>query len=146
VHEAEPPPPPPTPPPAHEPSPFAPAPVAAEPARPAETPHASAWYRDTLGDGLVVAGIASGVAGVILYQKARTDLDDAEHAGSLAQYNQLVDDAHSTRTISIVLVGGGAVFVGAGLAHYAFHGRAESHGVVVAPARGGGIVTWTGGF
>jgi len=61
------------------------------------------WYRDTLGDGLVVAGVAAAVVGVIEYRAATSDLDNAETAGSLARYDQLVDDAHGKRTVSVVL-------------------------------------------
>jgi hypothetical protein len=153
VKEAEPEPPPPAPAPAPPPPPApepAPSPFAATaqepPPQPHDTPRGAPWYRDTLGDALVAGGVASAVVGLVLYTKARADLDDAEHAPSIARYDQLVDDAHSTRTISIVLVGGGAVFIGAGLAHYAFHARHETHGVAVVPSRGGGLVTWSGGF
>jgi tetratricopeptide (TPR) repeat protein len=105
------------------------------------------WYRDTLGDGLVLAGVAAAVVGFVEYHGATAKLDDAETASSLAQYDQLVDDAHGQRTVSVVLFAGGAALVGAGIARYALHDRGrESHGVAVVPAHGGGLLTWTGGF
>jgi tetratricopeptide (TPR) repeat protein len=105
------------------------------------------WYRDTLGDGLVLAGVAAAVVGFVEYHGATSKLDDAETASSLAQYDQLVDDAHGQRTVSVVLFAGGAALVGAGIARYALHDRGrESHGVAVVPAHGGGLLTWTGGF
>ena len=105
------------------------------------------WYRDTLGDGLVVAGVAAAVVGFIEYRAATSDLDNAETAGSLARYDQLVDDAHGKRTVSVVLFGGGAALVGAGIARFVLHDRGrESRGVAVVPAHGGGLLTWTGGF
>jgi tetratricopeptide (TPR) repeat protein len=154
-------------PPAAEPIP-APTPVAAPspeppPASPAPATFASAtsspelhttveaaprpWYRDTLGDGLVLAGVAAAVVGFVEYHGATSKLDDAETASSLAQYDQLVDDAHGQRTISVVLFAGGAALVGAGIARYVLHDRGrESHGLAVAPSHGGGLLTWTGGF
>lgn len=141
-------PPPPTPPPPTSPTTFA-----AATSGPAPEPHTTIestprpWYRDTVGDGLVVAGVAAAVVGFIEYRGATSDLDNAETAGSLARYNQLVDDAHGKRTVSVVLFAGGAALVGAGIARYVLHDRGrESHGVAVVPAQGGGLLTWTGGF
>jgi hypothetical protein len=105
------------------------------------------WYRDTLGDGLVVVGVAAAVVGFIEYRGATSKLDDAETAGTLAQYDQLVDDAHGKRTLSVVFFAGGAALVGAGIARYVFHDRGrESHGVAIVPSHGGGLLTWSGGF
>lgn len=142
--------------------PASPAPVSAEPPPtptfatatsgppPVQTPVESSprpWYRDALGDGLVLAGIAAVVVGGIEYHAATSDLDSAESAGSLARYDQLVDDAHGKRTISVVLFAGGAALVGAGIVRYALHDRGrERASIAVAPAPGGGLVTIGGGF
>jgi uncharacterized membrane protein YidH (DUF202 family) len=109
-----------------------------------EGPHP--WYRDVVGDVLVVGGVAVAVTGLVVYQSARSDLDAAEKSSMLARYDQLVDDAHGKRTISLVLVGGGVALAGVGLVHYVLHGNRESRGLAIAPARGGGLVTWSGGF
>lgn len=117
------------------------------PAPPATVASPRAWYRDALGDGLVLAGIAAVVIGGIEYHAATSDLDNAESAGSLARYDQLVDDAHGKRTISVVLFAGGAALVGAGIVRYALHDRGrERASIAVAPAPGGGLVTIRGGF
>ena len=140
----------PVPPPADEPTPpptFATATSGPAPAQPATPSAPRAWYRDTLGDGLVLAGIAAVVVGGIEYHAATSKLDDAESAGSLARYDQLVDDAHGKRTISVVLFAGGAALVGAGIVRYALHDRGhERASVAVVPAPGGGFVTFGGGF
>ena len=95
----------------------------------------------------MLAGIAAVVVGGIEYHRATADLDDAEAAGSLARYDQLVDDAHGKRTISIVLFAGGAALVGAGIVRYAFHDRGHERATLaVVPAQGGGFVTFGGGF
>ena len=173
---AEPPPPPPPAPPPPEPPPPAPAPAEppppappppappappppASPVEPAprpEPPHALQeppppaaahrhFYQDKLGDALVIAGAGAAIWGIFEYRGALSDLDSAEKAPSIAQYNSLVDDAHSARTISVVLFAAGAVLIGGGVAHYVIGGHDES-AVAAVPMRGGGLVTWSGGF
>ncbi len=106
----------------------------------------SPWYKDVLGDVLVVSGVASGAASVFMYMGARSKLDDAEDAATLADYNGLVDDAKSQRTLSVVLAGGGALLITAGIIRYTMRSNGEPRGVAVAPTAGGGLITWSGGF
>jgi hypothetical protein len=88
-----------------------------------------------------------GAAGVIVYLSARGDLDDAEAAADLQAHDDLVDRAHGKRTLAAVL---GAVSVGvtgAAITRYVLVRRAGTRATVgVAPARGGGLVTWAGRF
>lgn len=129
-----------------------PPPVETPPPAPGPTTSGRApWYRDYVGDALVGAGVIATVVGVVVYSSARSDLDAAEAAPDLPRYQALVDDAHSKRTLSIVLVGGGVALVGAGVAHYVFRGAGRSAEVApapvaISPTRGGGLVTWTGSF
>ena len=81
-----------------------------------------------------------------MYTGARSSLDDAESAGSLVEYNDLVDDAKNQRMYAVVLAGGGAVLIGAGLLRYKLRNKGEARGVAIAPTSGGGLITWTGGF
>lgn len=142
----------PSPPAAVEPSPLpapsAPAePIADEPPPPARASRAgSPWYADVLGDALVVGGVAAGAFSFVVYRRARADLDVAEDAPSIDQYQDLVDRAHERRTYAVLLAGGGAVLIGAGLLRYALRDTGETRGVAVAPTAGGGLVTWSGGF
>ena len=110
------------------------------------TPARSPWYADKLGDALVVGGVAAAAVGVVLYTRARSNLDDAEAATTLDRYNSLSDQAHTDRTYSVVLAGAGAALVAGGVLHYMLHTPAERSSVGIAPSRGGGVVTWTGGF
>lgn len=137
-------------PPAH--SPFA-ATRRAAPARapaPVAAPQQSPWYKDKLGDGLVLGGVVAAVVGVFEYRSAVSDLDAAEDhssAPTLARYNELVDRAHTKRTASIVLLGAGGALIAGGVVRYVLHDRtAEVRGVGVAPAPGGGVVTYAGSF
>ncbi len=136
---APPPPPPPMPPPTD--SPFVPGKETA--VRSTSAP----WYKDKVGDALVIGGVAASVVGLVLYTGARGDLDDAESAPDLPHYQDLVDSAHSKRTWSIVLVGGGVALIGVGVAHYLLHDRrTESRGIGMVPTASGGLVTWSGQF
>lgn len=125
--------------------PFAPTATA-----PVATGRRSPWYKDKLGDGLVLGGIVATAVGLVEYSGALSDLDTAEDRKStatLARYNELVDSAHGKRTASIVLVGAGGALITAGIIHYVLHGRTtESRAVGVAPAHGGGVVSYEGRF
>lgn len=137
-----------TPPPAAAPPPAAPpaspAPAAAAP------PGGARWYDDKLGDGLVLAGITAVIVGLVEYHSAASDLDAAEdHTATptVARYFDLVGEAHDKRTTALVLTGVGGLLIAGGVVHYALHDRgAEARGVAVAPAPGGGLVTYEGRF
>lgn len=119
-----------------------------EPTRPAPapTPHHKAFYRDILGDVLVLAGVGVGAYSFIEYRAATKDLDNAEHASSIDAYNDLVNSAHDKRKMSVVFAGGGVVLLGAGILRYALRSDGESHRVALVPTHSGGLITWTGGF
>jgi len=126
---------------------FASATSASPPQPPPPTVDSRAWYRDALGDGLVLAGVAAAVVGTIEYHSATSALNAAESAGSLASYDQLVSEAHDKRTISVVLFAGGAVLVAGGIVRFALHDRSHERATLaVVPAQGGGLVTIGGGF
>jgi tetratricopeptide (TPR) repeat protein len=141
----------PTPPPTEEPKPVPvapPAPVADQPHPPPAGTSISGprpWYRDVVGDALVAGGVVALVGAGIEYSSARSSLDNAENATSLTSYNSLVDDAHSKRTVSVLLGVGGAALIGAGVVRFMLHDRGgETHGVAVVPTSGGGLITWGG--
>jgi hypothetical protein len=95
----------------------------------------------------VLGGAVAGVFGLVVYVGARADLDTAEAASRLTRYDELVDRARTKRTFSVLLIGGGAALIGAGVVHFFVHDRrTESRGVGVVPTSGGGLVTWTGRF
>src|SRR5262249_8849799 len=106
----------------------------------------SAWYTDVVGDTLVVGGVIAVAVGGVMYSGARPDLDDAEKAPNGDQYPAKVDDAHSKRTYAVVLFGGGGVLATAGIVHYIVHKKAPASGVGMAPAPGGGVLTYAARF
>jgi tetratricopeptide (TPR) repeat protein len=137
------------------PPPAAAAPAAAPAASPAAptaaaAPEGARWYHDKLGDGLVLAGVTAVIVGLVEYHSAVSDLDAAEDraaAPTVTRYFQLVGEAHDARTTALVLTGVGGLLIAGGVVHYALHDRgAEARGIAVAPAPGGGLVTYQGRF
>ena len=121
----------------------------APPAGGPETPAPAAWYRDKLGDGLVLAGAVAAIVGLVEYRSAASDLDAAEDratAPTQARYFQLVDEAHDKRTTALVLTGVAGLLVAGGIVHYALHDRGVEAHVGVAPAPSGGVVSYAGQF
>ena len=106
----------------------------------------SPWYKDVLGDALVIGGVAATLGGVIVYRGAVSDLDAAEDSDDLARYQELVDHAKSRRTMSLVFIGGGAALVTAGVLRYLLRDPDSERGVAIAPTHQGGVVTWGGRF
>jgi tetratricopeptide (TPR) repeat protein len=123
-------------------------PVPASPASPAAAPpDAAAWYRDKLGDGLVLAGATALIVGLVEYHGAVSDLDAAEQATTATRYLQLVGEGRDQRTTAVVFTGLGGLLIAGGIVHYALRDRgAEPRGVAIAPAPGGGMVTCAGRF
>jgi hypothetical protein len=108
---------------------------------------AGPWYTDVIGDVLTGGGAIALVTAGLEYRSARSALDDAEHATTLADYNKLVDSAHSDRTFALVLGAAGAALVAGGIVHYMMHGKTtETRGVAIVPTAGGGILTFSGGL
>jgi hypothetical protein len=110
----------------------------------------SPWYKDQLGGALVLGGVVATVVGLVEYRSALTNLDAAEDTASttsLARYHELVDNARGKRATSIVFVGAGSALIVAGIVRYVLRGdTTETRTVGVAPAHGGGVVTYEGSF
>jgi len=105
------------------------------------------WYRDVLGDVLVVGGVAGIALGGFAYRAARADLDTAEKAQTNDKYKELVDGAHAKRLVGVAFASGGAVLITAGVLRFMLRDKhAEVRRVGMAPARGGGLLTWTRSF
>lgn len=114
---------------------------------PAPVAHSSHhWYKDKLGDVLVLAGIGAGVGAIVEYSAARSDLDSAEKASSVSSYDSMVDSAHTERNVSIVFAGASVLLIGSGIVHYMIANHGDEHAVAAVPTRGGAIVTFSGGF
>jgi tetratricopeptide (TPR) repeat protein len=106
----------------------------------------SPWYRDVIGDTLVVAGLGATVGSVIMYTGAQSELDSAEAATNLGDYQQHRDSAEKKQLYTFVLAGGGIALVTAGVLHYALRSSHSERSVAVVPTGDGGLITWSGGF
>jgi tetratricopeptide (TPR) repeat protein len=116
-------------------------------APPADSGAAKPWYRDVVGDVLVAGGVTSLVLGGLAYRAAVTDLDTAEMVNTNEKYLELVDGAHTKRLVGVALATGGAVLVTAGVLRFMLRDKhTEVRRVGLAPARGGGVLTWTRSF
>jgi tetratricopeptide (TPR) repeat protein len=108
------------------------------------------WYKDKLGDGLVLGGVVAGVVGVVQYRSALSDLDEAEDRSStttLDRHGELVDSARGKRTTAVVLVGAGGALIAAGVVRFVLVDRnTEVRNVAIAPASGGAVVSYGGSF
>lgn len=120
-------------------------------APPAEPPPAGGpprWYTDKIGGVLLGSGVVLGAIAVVTYASARSDLDAAEAAPDAGTHYELVDRAHDKRTIAAVLGVAGIGLAGAAVTRYVLvRRRAGARATVgVAPATGGGLVTWSARF
>jgi len=124
-----------------------PQPVAPPPPPPPPVAEGKAFYRDVLGDVLVVGGAVAVVTGVSLYVSARGTIDDAEAAPTYAEQQSLVDDAHSKRMYAVIAGSVGVVAIGVGVWRFTKgRGDAEKTSVAVVPTTTGGLVTFAGRF
>lgn len=105
------------------------------------------WYTDLVGDVLVGAGLAAGVASVIFYRGALADRDAAESVMSYDSYDDLLERSETKQTYSVVLAASAGALITAGIISYVVRDRTvESRTVSVIPTTQGGIVTWFAHF
>jgi tetratricopeptide (TPR) repeat protein len=116
--------------------------------QPVPPPERKAFYKDPIGDGLVVVGIGASVAGVIFYMGARSRLEDADTALSYAEQRTIVEDAKGKRNLAIIAGGVGVAALGLGVWRWTTVGKSgEQHRVALVPrGDGGGMITWAGTF
>jgi len=110
-------------------------------------PTSSPWYKDPIGDALVVTGVGAAVLSIVMYRGSQSELDDAEAAKTLAEYNDHRDTAESKQMYTIVFAGAGIALVTAGVLRYKLRSKPhESNSLAVVPNEHGGLITWSGGF
>ncbi len=106
------------------------------------------WYADKAGGALLGGGIVLGAIAVATYASARSDLDAAEAAPDAATHDELADRAGDKRTIAAVIGVAGIGLAGAAITRYVLVSRRAGTraAVGIAPASGGGLVTWSARF
>jgi tetratricopeptide (TPR) repeat protein len=108
------------------------------------------WYKDVVGDALVLSGVAAGVLGIVFYTQMNAKYDDSEDrtkADTVDEYNDLRDQAKAKGTLALGFGIGGVVLIGAGVARYMLRDNGERKSkIAVTPTDGGGLITVMGGF
>ena len=112
------------------------------PAGPADT----VWYHDVIGDALTGGGVVVVAVSAIVFAAALGKLDDADKATTYQAHADLVDSAHGQRTMSVVLLVGGAGLIGAGVYHYIRHADPGPTQVGLVPTQGGAFATFSARF
>jgi tetratricopeptide (TPR) repeat protein len=127
--------------------PVAPPPIASPPPPPPPPEHI-AWYRDVLGDALVIGGLAAGAVGAIEYRSAVSHRDDADSAPAYRAYVDDIDAAHRAQNLAIGFAAGAGVLVVAGIVRYATRDdtRERTTTVLVVPTPNGTFATWSARF
>jgi outer membrane biosynthesis protein TonB len=103
----------------------APAPIVAPP--PAETPGPRPWYKNPVGDGLVVGGAIGIGVGAVFLAKASSSQTAATHAQLRSDFIADLDAATSQRRIGAVALGAGAALAIGGVIVFVLDRHADSH-------------------
>jgi tetratricopeptide (TPR) repeat protein len=121
------------------------APVAAEPPPPA--PEGSrAWWKDPVGDGLVIVGVAGLVVGGVKLSSAASADSDKANATSYTDFQRFSSKADSDGKLGVIAAGAGGALVVVGVIWYATHRDHHEHQVTGWLAPSGGGLAVTGGF
>jgi hypothetical protein len=99
-------------------------------------------HSDTLAIALYVAGGVSLGGAATTYLLARSTRDDADHATSLTQYNDLYDRARVLRLTAYTAAGAGLALVGYATYRVLWGDKPSSSEVAIVPTTRGSIVTW----
>jgi tetratricopeptide (TPR) repeat protein len=141
------PPPPPVEPPSPAPEEPPPTPVEPPPQlAPQAAVHRAPWYRDWLGDALVVAGATCGAIAIVEYRAAVDDREQADRAGTYGNFEDLLDSAHRERTLALGFGAGAGLLVVTGVLHYIIGSRSTEGVVALVPTSGGQVLAWRASF
>lgn len=113
---------------------------------PQQPSDSSPWYKDRLGGGLVIGGVASAAIGATFLVLSSRSADAASEAGSRAEFLDHLDDATLHRRIGIVGLGIGSGLAIAGIVRYVTRGDEPSNSAGIAVTSGGTSVLLFGRF
>jgi len=97
------------------------APPPSEPEARGPRPEAHPWWKDPVGDALVVTGAVGLGVGIAMYASAHSADGDKASAMSYSQYKHDVDTAHDHGLYAVIGLTAGAALVAGGIAWYATH-------------------------
>lgn len=120
----------------------------AQPLPPPPTPapiDRSSWYTDLPGGVLAGAGLVGIVVGLTYFVKANNNVDLANLADTILDYQQHAEGIHHDRVVGAVALSAGAVLAGLAVIRYvSVARRTPDIGVAITPT--GGSVQWTARF
>jgi hypothetical protein len=124
-----------------------PSPEKAEPieAPPPPREGGRAWWKDPVGDGLVIVGVGGLVFGGVKLASAASADSDKSNATSYADFQRFSDKATSDGKVGMIAAGAGGALVVLGVIWYATH-RDHEHTVTGWLGPTGGGVGIAGGF
>jgi hypothetical protein len=104
-----------------------------------------AWWKDPVGDGLVLVGVGGVVFGGLKLASAASADSDKSNATSYADFQRFSDKATSDGKVGVIAAGAGGALVVLGVIWYATH-RDHEHTVTGWLGPTGGGVAIAGGF
>lgn len=104
-----------------------------------------AWWKDPVGDGLVLAGVGGLVFGGLKLASAASADSDKSNATSYADFQRFSDKATSDGKVGVIAAGAGGALVVLGVVWYATH-RDHEHTVTGWLGPTGGGLAIAGGF
>ena len=110
------------------------------------TPEGRAWWKDPVGDGLVLVGIAGLVVGGVELSAASSADSSKTNATSYTDFKKYSDQATSDGTLGVIAASAGGALVAVGFIWYATHREHHEHAVTGWLAPAGGGLAITGGF
>lgn len=110
------------------------------------TPEGRPWWKDPVGDGLVVVGVAGLVVGGLKLSSAASADSNKTNATSYADFKKFSDQATSDGKTGVIAAGAGAALVAVGVIWYATHRDHHEHTVTGWLSPTGGGIGLAGGF
>jgi hypothetical protein len=110
-----------------------------EPKRVPPPAESKAWWKDPVGDGLVVVGLVGVGVGAGMLFSASSLNSQADGTTNYFDFQRLRDDANSRSKLGLISAGAGGIFVVGGIAWYATHRDSKRQVVGWADGNGGGL-------
>ncbi len=105
-----------------------------------------AWWKDPVGDTLVIVGLGGAGVGAAFLVSASKAASDAKSASVFGDAETLQHRAHDQGQLGVIACGAGAAFLAGGIVWYATHRHHDAPAVTGWLAPSGGGIAIAGGF
>ena len=99
------------------------------------------WYKDALGNALVLGGVAALVGGGLVWKSGRDAVNASERAMGYAEFERQADGAYGKQTVGVLVMGAGAALVAGGVLRLTLRARGDARAVSVTVTPGAGGAT-----